>query len=314
VIKSLVVPKAKKSAGSSRDLRKILGGIIIGTSIFFFAIMLIGFLSYAGSKLFSGLGLAFIVGLLAIVGGTLISKANKDKKKKERFEKYMDVIGDKPWMPISMLEEAVGEPFATVYSDLREMLSQGLLYGGEIDVQHRRIVFPARDPGSWNGPDPPKKKPTGKPQTVITPSSPKEDDSYASTIRQIKELNDRIKDEQMSRKIDRIQDLTQKIFDQIKSDPEHENKTRKFMNYYLPTTLKLLDAYSRYEALGVRGENIDQAMSNIENTMDTVLQGFEKQLDELYGADTMDVSADISVLEGMMAGDGLTAKQDFPTL
>ena len=84
---------------------------------------------------------------------------------------------------------------------------------------------------------------------------------------------------------------------------------RKFMNYYLPTTLKLLNAYDRMAATGVSGENIDGTKTRVEQMLGTIVTAFEKQLDSLFGAEALDISTDITVLETMMAREGLTGEQ-----
>lgn len=81
------------------------------------------------------------------------------------------------------------------------------------------------------------------------------------------------------------------------------------MDYYLPTTLKLLNAYDRMSAAGVSGENIDTTLAKVEGMMRTIVSAFEKQLDALYGADALDISTDITVLENMMAREGLVGDQ-----
>ena len=78
------------------------------------------------------------------------------------------------------------------------------------------------------------------------------------------------------------------------------------MGYYLPTTLKILTAYEQFEEQGVRGENLQAAMRDIENILDHLVSGFERQLDLLFENDVLDISSDISVLESMLAKDGLT--------
>lgn len=78
------------------------------------------------------------------------------------------------------------------------------------------------------------------------------------------------------------------------------------MDYYLPTTLKLLNSYDRMSAAGISGENISTTLSKVEGMMRTVVAAFEKQLDSLYGAEALDISTDITVLETMMAREGLT--------
>ena len=106
--------------------------------------------------------------------------------------------------------------------------------------------------------------------------------------------------------IDRLEDLSAKIFAQVKSDPSKLPQIRKFMDYYLPTTLKLLNAYDRMGAQGVSGENIDATMQRVESMMGTIVTAFEKQLDMLFGSEAMDISADITVLENMMKREGLS--------
>jgi hypothetical protein len=81
------------------------------------------------------------------------------------------------------------------------------------------------------------------------------------------------------------------------------------MDYYLPTTLKLLNSYDRMSATGVSGENIDTTLAKVEGMMRTIVAAFEKQLDSLYGADALDISTDITVLETMMAREGLTEQE-----
>ena len=80
---------------------------------------------------------------------------------------------------------------------------------------------------------------------------------------------------------------------------------RQFLNYYLPTTLKILNAYAQMDAQGVEGENITAAKARIEGMMDKVVDGFEKQLDQLFQTDAMDIAADVEVLERMLEKDGL---------
>ena len=110
----------------------------------------------------------------------------------------------------------------------------------------------------------------------------------------------------ISADIDRLEDLSAKIFAQVKSDPSKLPQIRKFMDYYLPTTLKLLNAYDRMGAQGVSGENIDATMQRVESMMGTIVTAFEKQLDMLFGSEAMDISTDITVLENMMKREGLS--------
>ena len=86
---------------------------------------------------------------------------------------------------------------------------------------------------------------------------------------------------------------------------------RRFLNYYLPTTQKLLNSYAEFEEAGVSGENLNQAKAKIQSTMDSIVAGFERQLDELYRADAMDIDSDIRVMETMLRRDSATVADDF---
>ena len=128
-------------------------------------------------------------------------------------------------------------------------------------------------------------------------------------IAEMRRLNDAIEDETVSAQIDRLEEVSQAIFKQVKDDPKKLPQIRKFMDYYLPTTLKLLNAYDRMGAAGVAGENISTTMERVEKMMATIVTAFEKQLDSLFGADAMDISTDITVLETMMAREGLAGER-----
>ena len=125
-------------------------------------------------------------------------------------------------------------------------------------------------------------------------------------IAEMKRLDENIADAGISADIVRLEQVSAKIFEEVGRSPEKLPQIRKFMDYYLPTTLKLLNAYDRMSGTGVSGENIDSTLARVEGMMRTIVSAFEKQLDSLYGAEAMDISTDITVLETMMAREGLT--------
>ncbi len=127
-------------------------------------------------------------------------------------------------------------------------------------------------------------------------------------IAEMKRLDDNIADPGVSADIVRLEQVSEKIFEAVKDQPEKLPQIHKFMDYYLPTTLKLLNAYDRMSATGVSGENIDGTLDKVEGMMRNIVAAFEKQLDALYGSDALDISTDISVLETMMAREGLTGQ------
>ena len=156
-------------------------------------------------------------------------------------------------------------------------------------------------------------QPEEKPQPQNAPEKPKDArknymDELERTLNELYQLNAQIEDEAVSRRIDRIGALTAGIFRTVIDNPERENDVRKFMNYYLPTTLKLLKSYDLLENQSYQGENIAASRKKIENVLDMLVEAYEKQLDRLFKNDALDIATDIDVLETMMAGDGLSEK------
>ena len=128
---------------------------------------------------------------------------------------------------------------------------------------------------------------------------------------EMRRLNDSIQDAAISAQIERLSQVSDKIFQQVQKDPSQLPQIRKFLNYYLPTTLKLLENYASFEEAGVSGENLSQAKAKIEKTMDSIVAGFEHQLDELYRTDAMDIDSDIRVMETMLRRDTASVADDF---
>ena len=125
-------------------------------------------------------------------------------------------------------------------------------------------------------------------------------------IAEMKRLDDNIADPGISADIVRLEQVSAKIFEEVGRSPDKLPQIRRFMDYYLPTTLKLLNAYDRMSGTGVSGENIDATLARVEGMMRTIVSAFEKQLDTLYATEALDISTDITVLETMMAREGLT--------
>lgn len=130
-----------------------------------------------------------------------------------------------------------------------------------------------------------------------------------SYIRHIHECNDRIPDEAMSEKLARLELVVTRIFTEAERNPEVVDDLKKMMSYYLPTTKKLLDAYCNLNEQPVGGQNIDTMKKEIEETLDTLNSAFEKLLDDLFEEQAWDISSDISVLNTMLAQEGLTGNR-----
>ena len=128
-------------------------------------------------------------------------------------------------------------------------------------------------------------------------------------LKKLRAADDAIPDETLSEDITRMEKASADIFRFIAEHPEKAPQIRKFMNYYLPTTLKLLNSYQRLSRQSARGETITSTMFNIAGMMHTVADAFEKQLDSLFGDEALDISADITVFETMLKSEGFVEEE-----
>jgi len=120
-----------------------------------------------------------------------------------------------------------------------------------------------------------------------------------------------IKDTDVRMKINEIMRITDKITQDAIEDPSDIPQIKKFMNYYLPTTIKLLNAYDRMSAQGIEGENLDKSMKSINEMLDAAIVAYKKRLDSLFENQALDIESDIKVMNTMLAREGLSGTKDF---
>ena len=125
-------------------------------------------------------------------------------------------------------------------------------------------------------------------------------------LREIRAANNAIPDPGLSRQMDQLEELCVQIFRTVSEKPSKAPQIRKFMNYYLPTTLKMLNSYRTMQDRGVSSQNLSEARRTLSRGMDMILTACQKQLDNLYKDTILDVSTDIDVLEQMLKRDGFT--------
>ncbi|MBP1736542.1 MAG: hypothetical protein H6Q60_423 [Oscillospiraceae bacterium] len=236
----------------------------------------------------------FVLFVFFATGMVLLSSGIARGRKGKRFRKYLSVIGSRELISVRELSQKTGIRVKKVRDDLQCMLDMGMFPQGYLDLSVDMLVL--TDDA------------TVPQEETQTPEQAKDDQSALQEIRQ---LNDAIEDEEMSRKIDRIGEITAKILDYQRKNPGKDSQLRSFLNYYLPTTLKILHAYAQLESQGIEGQNISSAKERIEGMMDKVVEGFEKQLDMLFQNDAMDITSDVSVLEQMLKKDGLSGGQNM---
>lgn len=243
--------------------------------------------------------LAMLVG-----GGAMLGSGLAMNRSMKRYAQYLAVMGDRPAMSVEELARVTGFSQRRVTKDLQAMISKGF-FGGKAYLNRELGYFfrSSQADEDWQ---------RRQEEAEEAAAPPKEaEEGYSGILRNIRRANDRIADPVLSAKIDRLEEVTAKIFQAVEADPKKRSSIDTFLNYYLPTTQKLLDSYAEFEATGVEGANLGQAKDRIEKTMDSIVAGFEHQLDELYKMDAMNVDSDIRVMETMLRRDTASAEKDF---
>lgn len=224
-------------------------------------------------------------------------------RRKKRLERLAAIIGSRPCMPIQDIADAAGIPYKSVVRDLQDMLDADELVPSTayLDLGQGLYVRSSSD-----APPRPAPAPTPKPREEPSPAEASSEESeYQDIIRRIRSLNASIKNHQVASHVAQIQQTATNIFHIISRYPEKKASVHTFMNYYLPTTLKLLDTYSTMEKQGFAGPNIESSKKNIEQLLGQLVWAFQSQNDRLFQDDALDISSDIKVMEAMLARDGL---------
>ena len=284
--------KAKKEGGGTGLM--VGGGIL--TAIFGFTVFTLGIIgaveNVAEMLIPIGICLPFLAG-----GIWMLFSGIGRNRRGERYLNYLAYIGANREVDLAPMAASFGVPVSKLCKDLRRMLAKGILPTGYLDLAEGKLYLTEMGYHAQ-----PRREAPPVQEETPQEAAAREDD----ILREIRQVNDEIPDEAMSAKIDRIEEITRKILNFQKAHPNKESQLRTFLNYYLPTTLKILRAYAQLDAQGIEGENISAAKKRIEDMMDQVVSGFEKQLDKLFQDDAMDITSDVEVLENMLKKDGLS--------
>ena len=230
-------------------------------------------------------------------GGALFMGLRMDRARK--LERQLDkIVGDRDNIPLNELFAAAGVDAAKGRTAVENAIDHGY-FGANAYIDNRTGTLVVRGAA----PQPPRPEPKPQPKPVYT------EDEYTHLLHQLRAVNDAIPDPVMTAKISRLETLSSRIFALAKKDPAKKVQLQKFMDYYLPTALKLLNTYASLSAQDVQGQNITEAKQSIERSMDLLVTAFENQLDKLFQSDALDVTSDIAALEGMLNMDGLTGNE-----
>lgn len=246
------------------------------------------------------------LGLLS--GGIALMLGSRSMKRRaRRFAKYLTVAADRKAIPLADLARAADVRIGKAERDIELMVEKGM-WGQQAYLDNGLdMLFLTAEAARQYHESRNVRAETEK--TAPAAETAKSDHDFRLSA--IRRANDRIDDPVLSAKIDRLEQVTGNIFKFISANPKAADKANTFLNYYLPTTQKLLDSYADFEEAGISGENLTQAKARIEQTMDSIISGFEHQLDELYRETAMDIDSDIRVMETMLRRDTASVADDF---
>ena len=321
-VNSLIKAPSKTGTLIGTALGFILGGSQFIVFMIFLAVTVIADAAFgAGPRVMSG-AFGLVAAMLSGAGFYAGIQGIKRYYRIERFKVYLSAIGNKEYCNISDLSEKVGKSTKAVVKDIEYMIRKNWFKQGHLDKQKTCLMVTDKMYTQYCQLEQQKaieqkeaQEREAKAQKireeqiasgkVLSPEVQKVIDLGDEYVRKIRKCNDDIPGEEISEKIYRIEILVDKIFDRVEQNPKCVSDIKKLMDYYLPTTVKLLEAYAQMDAQPVGGENIQTAKKEIEATLDTLNAAFEKLLDSLFQETAWDVSSDISVLNTMLAQEGL---------
>ena len=303
----------KRAPGSAAGLAMEIIGLVgaIPTGLAFLILTLI-FLVGALPGLAYAISSAVLLPLCACFSVLTYSGVRKVRRRR-RFQRYQAQLNGETFCSLNLLASTVGESKSFVVHDLRKMIRDGFFPEGHIDEQETCLIVTDETYRQYlQTQENARKRQLEESRKKQQPKTESAQDLEAviaegrDYLWQIREENRAIPGEEISQKLSRLEEVSSKIFNYVESHPQKLPDIRKFMQYYLPTTLKLVKAYREFDGQPVQGENITNAKAEICDTLDTINTAFENLLDSLFQDDVLDISTDISVLEAMLAQEGLT--------
>lgn len=267
-------------------------------------------------------GCVFLVFLLAAVSVILLGRNNI--RLISRAKRYVKLCGSKMYAEVTDLATQVGVPPKRVIKELRKILQKGILptahldakgthlmlndviYKQYLDAEKSRLLLEQQEKSKQKDDKAPADASASKPKTELEQMIAEGQDY----IKKLREMNDLIPGEVISNKLYRLETLLKEIFASVQKEPGQMSRMHKVMSYYLPTTLKLVEAYHEFDKVSNPGEDILAAKKEIEATLDSINEAFVELLNNLFQDKVFDVTTDAQVLQTMLASEGLTKEME----
>ncbi len=318
-----LTPFVQRRVSRSAGIGKIIAG---GIGIAAFGVLTLSMLLAAIVDFSAGFLISAIIfgGLTAGFAG-MFQRGRKESRLAQRFWQYASVVGNRTYIDVQELADQTGMTKTQTREALREMIKAGYLPQAHMDAQKNTLILTQevyqqyqeaqkslRERERAASAEAVKAAKEAEEQKRREASMTEEQKKAYRVIQEgnayvqkIRDANDAIPDDVMSEKLDRLEEIMRRIFEQVEKDPSSAADLRRLMDYYLPTTDKLLQAYIDLDRQKVTGENIANTKKQIEDVLDTINDAFEKLLDSMFEDLAWDVSSDISVMQTMLKQDGL---------
>lgn len=321
----------QKPFGRISGMVQLISGIVFTTGFGIAAFVMLILMATLGDAIFLILTVIFGASTFASISNII------DGKKKvglvSRFRHYARMIGNRSYITIEDLANMTGRTKKKVLRDLKKMMQKRMFLQGHLDA--RETTFMLTDEAYWQYQQAEQSRKNRELQEILQkkqekePQKPKmqqesqkKETKYSSEvekiladgnayIRTVRECNDMIPNEEVSNKLYKLEAVMKRIFEQVEKHPESAEDLHKLMDYYLPTTIKLLNAYVDLDKQEIAGANISATKKEIEDVLDVINVAFEKLLDSMFEDTAWDISSDISVMKTMLAQEGLTENNDF---
>lgn len=308
----------KRPAGTVSGIVYMIFGVL-GTTFFgFFTLLFIIFMAFF-TKMVADTLVAFVTMVLLLgVSLVLLYRGINLRKRVRRFKKYVRFIDDNCYCLIKDLARFSKEKEDFVIKDLNKMIKLGMFIEGHIDDENNYFML---NDDVYNDYLNLKKQQMAKAELdkkeKINQDINEEQEKLNSIIKmgrkyieQIKVVRNDLYKEEIAIKLDKLQGISSQIVDYVEKNPKKIQEVNKFINHYLPITLKLINSYKELTKQTVQGDNIKNAKIEIEKSIDIINNAFENLLDDLYEDIVLDISTDISVLKTLFHQEGLT-EEDF---
>ena len=292
----------------------VLGSVgisLYGLSLLSFTVVNIISGGIIGSSVFVLLLLLFVISIVVLFKGLNL------KRRVDRFKRYVTIMDRRNYITINDLSKLTKQKERFLVKDLEKMIDMGMFYQGHIDEEKAHFMITDEvynDYLNLKKQEIEDKKKEQRLEEEIKNLSDKDVQSTLKVgrdyIKEIKSVKNELYREEISMKLDKLSNVSEEILKQIEKNPKKVEEVNKFINHYLPITLKLINSYEELNAQSLQGENIQKAKIEIEESIDLINKAFENLLDDLFEDIRLDISTDISVLKTLFKQEGL-GEEDF---